>query len=146
MKGGVIAGEAEAEAKKSGILSDTADLTTIRIGTIRERLMYDVKELKVKAGKKIRLTFDNTDVMPHNLLVTQPGKADAVMNAAIAMGAAGFEKGFIPAGDDVLHHTRLLDMGKEEILEFTLPAPGEYPFICSFPGHGVLMRGVLRAD
>jgi azurin len=145
-KGGVIAGEAEEKAQKSGILSDTADLTTIRIGTLRERLMYDVKELRVKAGRKIRLTFANTDVMPHNLLVTQPGKADAVMNAAIAMGAAGFEKGFIPAGDDVLHHTRLLDMGKEEILEFALPAPGEYPFICSFPGHGVLMRGVLRAD
>jgi len=146
MKGGVIAGEAEEKAQKSGILSDTAELTTIRIGTIRERLMYDVKELRVKAGKKIRLTFANTDVMPHNLLVTRPGKADAVMNAAIAMGAAGFEKGFIPPGDEVLHHTGLLDMGKEEVLEFVLPAPGDYPFICSFPGHGVLMRGLLKAE
>jgi plastocyanin len=67
------------EGQKSGILSDTPELTTIRIGTIRERLMYDVKELNVKAGKKIKLTFANTDVMPHNLLVTKPGKADAVM-------------------------------------------------------------------
>lgn len=107
--------------------------------------MYDVKELNVKAGKKIKLTFDNTDVMPHNLLVVKPGTADAVMNAAIAMGAAGFEKGFIPASADVMHHTKLLDMGKEETLEFTLPKAGEYPFVCSFPGHGVLMRGVLKA-
>jgi azurin len=144
-KGGVIAGEAEEKAQKSGILSDTADLTTIRIATIRERLMYDVKELNVKAGKKIKLTFANTDVMPHNLLVTKPGKADAVMNAAIVMGAAGFEKGFIPTGDDVLHHTKLLDMGKEEVLEFTLPTAGDYPFVCSFPGHGIIMRGVLKA-
>lgn len=146
MKGGVIAGEVEEKAQKSGILSDTAELTTIRVGTIRERLMYDVKELRVKAGKKIRLTFANTDVMPHNLLVTRPGKADAVMNAAIAMGAAGFEKGFIPPGDEVLHHTGLLDMGREQVLEFVLPAPGDYPFICSFPGHGVLMRGLLKAE
>jgi hypothetical protein len=144
-KGGIIAGEVEAKAQKSGILSDTPELTTIRIATIRERLMYDVKELTVKAGKKIKLTFANTDVMPHNLLVTKPGKADAVMNAAIVMGAAGFEKGFIPAGDDVLHHTKLLDMNKEETLEFTLPAAGDYPFVCSFPGHGIIMRGVLRA-
>jgi azurin len=107
--------------------------------------MYDVKELNVKAGKKIKLTFANTDVMPHNLLVTKPGKADAVMNAAIVMGAAGFEKGFIPTGDDVLHHTKLLDMGKEEVLEFTLPTAGDYPFVCSFPGHGIIMRGVLKA-
>ncbi len=107
--------------------------------------MYDIKEIDVKAGKKIKLTFDNTDVMPHNLLVTKPSKADAVINAAIIMGAAGFEKGFIPASDDVLHHTKLLDGGKEETLEFTLPAAGEHPFVCSFPGHGILMRGVLRA-
>jgi azurin len=107
--------------------------------------MYDVKELNVKAGKKIKLTFANTDVMPHNLLITKPGQADAVMNAAIVMGAAGFEKGFIPVGEDVLHHTQLLDGGKEEVLEFTLPTPGDYPFICSFPGHGIIMRGVLKA-
>jgi hypothetical protein len=48
---------------------------------------------------------------------------DAVMNAAIVMGAAGVEKGYIPAGDDVLHHTKLLDGAKEETLEFTLPPP-----------------------
>ncbi len=144
MKGGVIAGEAEEKAQKSGILSDTPELTTIRIGTIRERLMYDVKEINVKAGKKIKLTFANTDVMPHNLLITKPGKADAIINAAMVMGAKGFENGFIPAGDDVLHHTKLLDGSKEEVLEFTLPAVGDYPYICSFPGHGILMRGVLH--
>jgi azurin len=36
-------------------------------------------------------------------------------------------------------------MGKEEVLEFTLPAAGDYPFVCSFPGHGIIMRGVLHA-
>ncbi|MBL9132560.1 MAG: hypothetical protein JNG86_15250, partial [Verrucomicrobiaceae bacterium] len=50
-----------------------------------------------------------------------------------------------PASDDVLHHTKLLDMSKEETLVFTLPAAGDYPFVCSFPGHGILMRGVLKA-
>ncbi len=42
-------------------------------------------------------------------------------------------------------HTKLLDLSKEEALEFTLPAPGDYPFVCSFPGHGIIMRGVLKA-
>ena len=35
-------------------------------------------------------------------------------------------------------------MGKEEVLEFTLATPGDYPFVCSFPGHGIIMRGVLH--
>ncbi|MFZ4766558.1 MAG: DUF7133 domain-containing protein, partial [Roseimicrobium sp.] len=143
-KGGVIAAEAEAKAQKSGILSDTPELTTIRIATIPERLMYDVKELTVKSGKKIKLTFANTDVMPHNLLLVKPGKADAIMNAAMVMGAKGFENGFIPEGTDVIWHTKLLDNGKEEVIEFTAPAPGDYPYICSFPGHGIIMRGVLK--
>ncbi|MFN0077301.1 MAG: PVC-type heme-binding CxxCH protein [Prosthecobacter sp.] len=144
MKGGVIAAEKEAKAQKSGILSDTPELTTIRIGTVPERLMYDVKELTVKSGKKIKLLFANTDVMPHNLLIVKPGQADAIMNAAIVMGAKGFENGFIPDGDSILWHTKLLDHGKEEVLEFTAPAAGDYPFVCSFPGHGIIMRGVLH--
>jgi azurin len=45
----------------------------------------------------------------------------------------------------VLHHTGLLDGGKAETLEFTLPGPGDYPYVCSFPGHGFIMRGVLKA-
>lgn len=94
-KGGVIAAEKEAKAQKSGVLSDTPELTTIRVGTIPERLMYDVNELTVKTGKKVKLIFANTDVMPHNLLIVKPGKADAIMNAAIVMGAKGFENGFI---------------------------------------------------
>jgi putative membrane-bound dehydrogenase-like protein len=146
MKGGVIAAEAEAKAQKSGILSDTPELTTIRIGTIPERLMYDVKEITVKSGKKIQLTFANTDVMPHNLLIVKPGQADAVVNAAVLMGAQGFENGFIPDGDAILWHTKLLDHGKEEVLNFTAPTPGDYPFVCSFPGHGIIMRGVMKVQ
>jgi azurin len=98
----------------------------------------------VKAGKKLKITFANTDVMPHNLLIVKPGKADAIMNAAMVMGAKGFENGFIPDGSDVLHHTKLLDHGKEEVLEITISDKGDYPYICSFPGHGIIMRGVLK--
>lgn len=145
MMGGVIAAAKEERAKKSGILSDTKDLTTVRIATIPERLMYDVKELNLTAGKKVKLIFDNPDFMPHNLLIVNPGKADEVAMKAIALGAKGFETGFIPESDDILWHTQLIDHGKEEVLEFTAPEkPGDYPYVCSFPGHHILMRGVFH--
>ncbi len=67
MRGGVVAGEKEFVAQKSGVLSDTDDLTTIRVATIPERMMYDVTELTVKPGKKVKLTFANPDFMPHNI-------------------------------------------------------------------------------
>ena len=74
--GGLITQVLETTRQKSGILSDTPELTTIRIATIPERMMYDVTQLAVKPGKKIKLTFANPDFMPHNILLVKPGKAN----------------------------------------------------------------------
>jgi putative membrane-bound dehydrogenase-like protein len=144
IRGGVIAEATELAAKKSGILSDTPELTTIRVATIPERMMYDVKELTVKPGKKVKLTFANVDFMPHNILLVKPGKADDVGLQAIALGASGFEVGFVPKSDDILWSIKLVDYGQEETISFTAPSvEGAYPYICSFPGHHMLMRGTL---
>ena len=145
LHGGVIAADVEEKTQKSGILSDTPELTTIRIATVKERMMYDVKELTVKPNKKVKLTFVNEDFMPHNLLLVQPGKIDEIANQALIMGAKGFETGFIPENKNILWHSKLLDAGKEEVIEFTTPAaPGDYPYMCSFPGHSIIMRGMLH--
>ncbi|QDV23518.1 PVC-type heme-binding CxxCH protein [Aureliella helgolandensis] len=144
MHGGVIAAEKLAAVEKSGILSDTPELTTIRVGTIPERMMYDVKELTVKPGKKVKLTFANPDFMPHNLLLVKPGTADSVGAQAIALGAGGFAVDYVPDSPDILWASKLVDHGQEQVIEFTAPTEeGAYPYICSFPGHHLLMRGML---
>ena len=102
-------------------------------------------ELTVKAGKKVRLTFVNRDFMPHNILLVKPGTDNAVATKAIELGAKGFEVGFIPKTDDILWASKLIDGGKEDVVEFTAPEKtGDYPYICSFPGHHLIMRGVLH--
>ena len=137
--------EKPTEKKKSGILSDTKDLTTIRIATIVEKMKYDTPELTVKAGKKIKLTFANPDLMPHNIVLVNPGKLEAIATAAIALGAEGFNVGFIPKSSDIIWASKLIDHGKEQVIEFTAPTkPGDYPYVCTFPGHHLLMRGVLH--
>jgi putative membrane-bound dehydrogenase-like protein len=131
--------------QKSGILSDTAALTTIRIATVVEKMRYDVATLTVKAGKKISLTFANPDFMPHNIVLTQPGKADPIAAAAMNLGAKGFEIGFVPESADIIWASKLLDNGDEQTIDFTAPSkPGDYPYVCTFPGHSILMRGVLK--
>ena len=143
-RGGLIAEAKEAAAKKSGILSDTPELTTIRIATIPERMMYDVTQLAVKPGKKIKLTFANPDFMPHNILLVKPGKANEVGEKAMALGARGFEVNYVPESPDIIWASKLIDHGKEQVIEFTAPSvPGAYPYICSFPGHHLIMRGAL---
>jgi len=144
LRGGIIAEANLASSQKSGILSDTPQLTTIRIATIPEKMMYDVRELTVKPGKKVKLTFANFDFMPHNILLVKPGKADDVGLAAINLGARGFDVGFVPDSPDILWHSPLVDFGQEEVIEFTAPTvEGAYPYVCSFPGHHRIMRGTL---
>ena len=133
------------ETKKSGVLSDTPELTTIRIGTIVEQMKYDTSMVTVKAGKKIKLIFDNPDYLPHNIVLVKPGKLESVATAAIALGAEGFNMHFVPKTDDVIWSTKLIDHGKLEIINFTAPKkPGDYPYVCTFPGHHILMRGVIH--
>ena len=51
----------------------------------------------------------------------------------------------MPATNDVLYYTKLLEPQKAESIYFEAPTtPGEYPFICSFPGHWVTMVGTMR--
>jgi len=143
-RGGVIAGLGEMAAQKSGILSDTPELTTIRIGTVPEKMMYDVNQIAVKPGKKIKLTFANPDFMPHNILLVQPGKANEIGEKAMALGAKGFDVNFIPQSPDIIWASKLLDHGKEQVIEFTAPkTEGAYPYVCTFPGHHLIMRGTL---
>ncbi|MGB0581287.1 MAG: PVC-type heme-binding CxxCH protein [Limisphaerales bacterium] len=131
--------------KKSGILSDTKDLTTIRIATVVEKMKYDTPEVTVKAGKKIKLIFANPDFMPHNIVMVNPGQANAVAMQAMTLGANGFAVGFVPDNKEILWASKLLDHGKEQIIEFTAPTkPGDYQLVCTFPGHHLLMRGVMH--
>ena len=141
----VIEEEVTEVVQKSGILSDTPQLTTVRIGTVVEKMKYDLNEFTVKPGKKIKLIFANPDFMPHNLVFTKPNKADSVAQQALTLGAKGFAMAFVPESPDVLWATKLVDNGKEEELTFTSPEKtGDYPYVCTFPGHHILMRGVMK--
>jgi putative membrane-bound dehydrogenase-like protein len=145
-KGSLAEEEEEIEvAQKSGIISDTDQLTTIRIATVVEKMKYDTPNLTVKAGKKIKLIFANPDFMPHNIVLVNPGKADAVAMEAMKLGATGFSVGFVPKSDDVIWASKLIDHGAEQVIEFNAPSkPGDYPYVCTFPGHHIIMRGNMK--
>lgn len=133
------------KVEKTGVLSETDDLITVRVGTIVERMKYDVAEFTVKAGKNIELTFDNPDFLPHNIVITQPKAGEGVALAAMAMGEAGFKNGFIPDSDKIIVYSKMLDYGTDQVLEFKAPTePGDYEFVCTFPGHYMLMRGIMK--
>jgi azurin len=114
-------------------------------------MAYDTKEFKIKAGQKVKLTFNNTHPavpMPHNVVISKPGTKDKLLGLAMAMAAApdGMAKGFIPDSTDILFKTKLLQPNTTEVIEFTAPAAGDYPYLCTFPGHGMLMNGIMKVE
>lgn len=134
------------KAEKPDPFDDQAGLQTVMIKTIPERLLFDVREFTVKAGAPVKLVFDNPDVTPHNLLIVQPGAADEVGMAGNEMAKLpdGMAKGFLPDSPKILHHTKMLMQGEREVLRFKAPeVPGRYPYICTFPGHWLVMKGEM---
>ncbi|MDC6406128.1 MULTISPECIES: PVC-type heme-binding CxxCH protein [Maribacter] len=136
---------------EDGVSSDMTDedfsnAKKIVIKTITNEMKYDVTKFEVKAGEQVELILENPDFMQHNLIITKPGKKEAVGAAADKMAADpdAAELFYIPQTDDVLFATPLLNPNDSYSLKFTAPTtPGEYPFICTFPGHWRIMQGVM---
>ena len=116
----------------------------LKLGT-KPGLKYDVTNFEVKAGSKIRLIFSNNDDMTHNVVVVSPGAADEVASLALKLGLKGSEMNYVPNSSKVLFHTALLQPESSESIYFVAPTtPGEYTFVCTFPGHASVMRGIIK--
>lgn len=124
-----------------------SDAQQVLIRTIKNDMKYDIKEFTVEAGKEVVITFENPDFMQHNLLILSPGSLEEVGRAAdrMASESGAAERDYVPDMEEVLFHTPLVDPEKTVTLNFTAPAePGEYPFVCTFPGHWRIMQGVMK--
>lgn len=113
-------------------------------------LSYDKTELTCKAGAKVKLTLTNAGGIlpqPHNFLLMKVGTLDKVGALANAMlsDPKAMDKSYIPESPDVLASMKLVQPGQTGSVEFTAPAEaGDYPYACTFPGHWLLMRGILK--
>lgn len=123
------------------------DLLTVHIASVPERMLFDVKTFTAKPGQPVKLVFSNPDAMQHNLVVVKPGALEEVGMAGneMAKDPQGIKRHFVPQSDKVLHATKLVDPQGTEILRFKAPTEaGNYPYVCTFPGHWVIMNGVME--
>jgi len=116
----------------------------ITISTVQDKMLYDKKEFSIETGKRVQLTFVNNDFPPHNLLIVKPGTADEVANLAILLANDGFKKQWRPDTPDILWGSTMIDYEEKSVISFIAPEPGDYPYVCTFPGHALLMRGVMH--
>lgn len=117
------------------------------LSPVGNEMKFEQVEFTVKPGQTVRLAFQNTATNPamqHNVVVVKTEEAVNVVGQA-AMGASDTE--YIPSSekDQIIAHTALAQPGDTVEVEFTAPStPGDYPYICTFPGHYLMMKGTMH--
>ncbi len=124
-----------------------ADEVIIDMKVVEHLMKFNKTSFTVKAGQTVILNLENPDFMQHNLVIAKPGMLKKVGAAADQMvqDPNGAEKNYVPAIPEVLFATKLLNPEEKVTLKFTAPAkPGDYPYLCTFPGHWSIMNGVMK--
>ncbi len=121
-----------------------AQKVELAIESVANTMTFDKTKLTAPTGAEVHLTFKNNSTMatlPHNWVLVKPGTEAAVAAAGLKMGE---KAGYLDVSDhNMLVHTPTAKMGESTEVTFTAPEPGTYPYICTVPGHYMMMKGVL---
>ncbi len=111
-----------------------------------KNLTYATPQLEAEVNEPLAVTLTNPDVVPHNWVLVRPGQLRKVGELANGMIAdpAAFARHYVPASEEILAHTDIVPAGGQQTIYFRAPStPGRYPFLCTFPGHWMVMNGEL---
>ena len=131
--------------EKKEVSSDKKSKSSVIILNSSDLMKFDQNELRVFEGQEITLTLNHTgkmskEIMGHNFVLLKK-KTDLDDFAQRAMLAR--ENEYIPLGDETIAYTKMIGGGESDTITFTAPKKGSYTYICTFPGHYGLMKGVL---
>jgi azurin len=116
--------------------------------TGNDAMKYNISEIDAQPGEALEVVMTNIGELPkaamsHNWVLLKPMTDEEI--SAFAMSAMTKAPDYLP--DDksaVLAHTKTLGSKESDKVDFNAPtAKGEYPFICTFPGHFAMMKGKL---
>ncbi len=117
--------------------------------TGNDTMKYNITRIEVSPGEDVKVTLTNAGTQPkaamgHNFTLLKAGvDPTAFANDAVTHK----DTDYFPAdkADQVIAHTKLLGPRESDTVEFKAPTqPGEYTYLCTFPGHYVSgMKGVL---
>ena len=110
-----------------------------------DNMLFDKQILYAYSRQKITLTLNHNGkldkkIMGHNFVLLKTG-VDVVDFATRALEAR--ENDYIPEGDEIISYTKLIGGGESDTITFDAPTKGTYNYICTFPGHYGIMKGIL---
>jgi len=117
-----------------------------------DQIRFNIDRFTVGAGQMVRLTLTHVGSLPaqamgHNVVILYPDDDVFEFGADVGENGGNLENGYMPEAlrDRVVAFTSLVGGGETTTVEFQAPSePGEYPFLCSFPGHFGQMNGIME--
>ena len=116
-----------------------------------DAMQYDKKELDVAADcTQVQLTLTHSGKLPaaamgHNWVLVKTADVTTVANAGMS---AGLANNYLTPGDThVIASTKIVGGGQSDTVTFPtskLTKGGDYTFMCTFPGHYVIMKGAFK--
>ena len=107
-----------------------------------DKMRFDVTAFDAKPGQKISVTLKNVGTTPklsmgHNFLMLDRSVNQQNVTKFLDAASTAASHDYVPlASKEVLAHTKLLGPGETDTVTFNAPQiPGEYLYLCSFPGH-----------
>jgi glucose/arabinose dehydrogenase/azurin len=118
----------------------------VTISAVPNQLAFTPNRIELPTDTELIIRFENPDLMIHNLVIADRESGEHVGTLAdkLALQPNAIKRGYIPESTKVLAATPLVHPNaKAEILFRTPSTPGDYPFLCTFPGHWRVMRGLF---
>lgn len=139
-------GGSDTETSSSTTDTATETVSEVTIKPVGNQMKYEQTEFTVEAGTEVSLTFDNVATSPamkHNVVILN-GEDDKVVQRVGNAALQAADSGYIPDDDAILAATEMADPGQTVNMTFTAPSePGTYTYICTFPGHFMMMQGTM---
>lgn len=112
------------------------------VRAVKNAMRYETLRVEAPEGATVRIVMDNSmttsPAMVHNVVVlSEAGAIDRVGQSAARAPDN------IPDDPAIQFYTPLTGPGERTAVVVTMPPAGEYPFICTWPGHYATMQGVL---
>jgi azurin len=117
--------------------------------SVGQNLTYSTRTLRAKPGERLGVTLKNPDAVSHNWVLGKPdslARVGALANKLIADPEAVLHQ-YVPHTDDVLCYTDIVPPHSQFTIYFDAPREkGRYPYLCTFPGHWMVMNGDLIVE
>lgn len=117
--------------------------------TANDQMRYSTRKIEGKVGVPMEITIKHIGKIPkasmsHNLVILKPGSMMAMVSAKCIQAK---DSNYIATDADskvaILAYSPQLGPGESHVVKFTPSEVGDYPYMCTFPGHFSEMNGII---